>query len=191
MNVLMSRVSVRAKQLMEPAPDDAALSQAVAAACCAPDHGGLRPWRFLSFRGDARDALGRIRADALAARDPLATLEKIEIEYDKAVRAPMVIVAAAHLLCGHKIPVWEQMASASAATMNLLNGLHAQGFGAIWVSGASCTDVRVKTALGFAASDALLGYIMTGTPRDVAPVERAAPQTVWRIWNGSAPDWEN
>lgn len=189
LEALLSRVSVRAKQLVEPAPDDAALARAIAAACRTPDHGALRPWRFLSFRGEARRDLAKIRADALAARDPLATPERIEIEYDKAMRAPLIVVSAARLLYGHKTPVWEQMASAAAATMNLLNGLHLQGFGAVWLSGASCADTRVKTALGFSASDALLGYIMTGTPRDIRPAERPAPETVWRVWGDGAPNW--
>ena len=40
------------------------------AAIRAPDHGRLRPWRFIVVRGAARERLGQVLADALKARAP-------------------------------------------------------------------------------------------------------------------------
>jgi nitroreductase len=181
---LLGRVSVSGKALIAPGPDDAAIGRAVAAACRAPDHGNLKPWRFLVFRGAGQQELGRMRAEAMAAREPGATPEMLEQEAAKALRGPCVIAAAAVLRHGHKIPVWEQMAAASAATMNLLNAFHLMGFGAMWVSGKATEDTALRRRLGFAEGDALLGWVHVGTPdAPPAPRERPDPALFWRDWS--------
>jgi len=191
LDTLLSRASVKPAELVAPGPSDAEIDRAVAVACRAADHGGLRPWRFLVFRGDQRAAFGKLREAALAARDPSAPPAVLELERTKADRAPVAIVAAAKLRPGHKIPVWEQMAAASAATMNLLNALHAMGWGAMWVSGAMVEDAGLRRALGFAETDALLGYIHVGTPATPpAPRERPEAARFWRAWDGAAPNWD-
>lgn len=180
---LLARASVPPRQLAAPAPDAAAITRAVAAALRAPDHGGLKPWRFVVVEGPARGALGEVLAASLARRDPAAPPERLDLERAKPLRAPLVIVAGAVLRHGHKIPVWEQEAAAAAGTMNLLNALDAQGFGAIWLSSAALRDPEVKAALGFATSDALLGWIYAGTPEGDRPRPPAGdPAAHWRRW---------
>lgn len=161
---LLARASVPPRQLAEPGPDPATLDHAVAAALRAPDHGGLRPWRFAFIAGESRAALGAVLAASLARREPSTSLERLELERAKPLRAPLVIAAGAALRHDYKIPVWEQEASAAAGTMNLLNALDAQGFGAIWLSSHALRDPAVKLALGLAESDMLLGWIYVGTP---------------------------
>jgi nitroreductase len=161
---LLVRASVPPRQLGEPGPDPAALDGAVAAALCAPDHGGLRPWRFVFVAGEARAALGEVLAASLARREPATPPGRLDLERAKPLRAPLVIAAGAALRHDHKIPVWEQEAAAAAGTMNLLNALDAQGFGAIWLSSGALRDSVVKRALGFGETDALLGWIYVGTP---------------------------
>jgi nitroreductase len=51
-----------AKRLQEPAPTESALEAIFAAAVRAPDHGQLRPWRFIVIRGDARMRFGDVIA---------------------------------------------------------------------------------------------------------------------------------
>ena len=164
LSALLARASVPPRLLGEPGPDPAALDLAVAAALRAPDHGALRPWRFVLIAGAARPALGQVLATSLAAREPGTPPERLALEEAKPLRAPLVIAAGAALRHGHRIPVWEQEATAAAGTMNLLNALDAQGFGAIWLSSGSLRDPAVKLALGLAAEDALLGWIYVGTP---------------------------
>jgi nitroreductase len=67
---LLARASVPPRLLRDPGPDDAALDLAVAAALRAPDHGGLKPWRFVVVRGPARAALGEVLAASLARQAP-------------------------------------------------------------------------------------------------------------------------
>jgi nitroreductase len=67
--------------------------------------------------------------------------------------------------------------------MNLMNALDAQGFGAIWLSSGALRDPEVKFALGFAATDALLGWIHVGTPAPERPrPARPGPESFWRAW---------
>lgn len=181
---LLGRASVSPRMLLAPGPGPAVLDLAVAAAVRAPDHGGLRPWRFVAIEGEARDALGQLLADSLARREPEAVAERLAQERARPLRAPLVVAAGARLLHGHKIPVWEQEASAAAGIMNFLNAIDAQGFGAMWVSGPALRDPEVKEALGFAAEDALLGWIYVGTPPAERPrPERPAPDGFWQHWS--------
>ncbi|MFZ3183474.1 MAG: nitroreductase family protein, partial [Pseudomonas sp.] len=56
LDALLNRVSV--PRLTEPAPDAAQRELLFRAALRAPDHGQLRPWRFITVEGAAREQLG-------------------------------------------------------------------------------------------------------------------------------------
>ena len=62
--------------------------------------------------------------------------------------APLVIAAGARILVPHKVPEIEQLLAAVAGVMNLLNAFHAQGFGAIWLTGGNAYDREVADTLG-------------------------------------------
>jgi nitroreductase len=57
-------------QFADPAPDDASLAEILRAAMRAPDHGKLKPWRFIVLRGDARKRFGEVMAAAMKRREP-------------------------------------------------------------------------------------------------------------------------
>jgi len=57
--------------------------------------------------------------------------------------------------------------------MNLLNALHAQGFGAIALTGPSVYDPAVVSGLGYGAGERLLCFVYVGTVGAVVP---AAPE---------------
>ncbi|MBR0652545.1 nitroreductase [Roseomonas terrae] len=172
---LLSRSSVPPRLMRDPAPDQAALDLAVAAALRAPDHGGLRPARFIFVSGTARQALGEMMAASLARREPQTPPERLDIERAKPLRAPLVVAVGAAIRHDRPgVPPWEQEASVAASTMNFLNALDALGFGTVWLSSGALRDPAVKQALGFAETDTLLGWVYVGTP---AP-ERPTPRTV-------------
>lgn len=180
---LLARASVPARQLHDPAPDAAALSLAVAAAACAPDHGGLRPWRFVSIQGEARAALGDLLALAMQARAPETPEARLDLERAKPLRSPLVVAAGAAIRAHAKIPAWEQEATAAAGIMNFLNALDAMGFGCCWLSSLALQDPAIKTALGFAETDRLLGWIYVGTPEAERPrPTRPSPEDFLRDW---------
>lgn len=149
-----------APRLVDPAPGDAALEQILRAGLRAPDHGMLRPWRFLIVEGDARNKLGHLFVDALQP----ATPEEAEKLRAAPLRAPLIIVAIATVKESPKAPAIEQIESCAAAVQNMSVAIHALGFGSIWRTGAPAHDPRVKQALGLKESDAIVGFIYVGTP---------------------------
>jgi len=182
---LLGRASVPPRLLREPAPDAAAIGLAVSAALRAPDHGGLRPWRFVLVAGEARRDLGDVLAASLALRAPGTPPERLEAERAKPLRAPLLVVAGAALRHDRPgVPAWEQEAAAAAGTMNFLSAIEAQGFGGVWLSSDALRDPAVKLALGFAATDALLGWLYLGTPAPDRPrPPRPGPEGFVRAWN--------
>jgi len=174
LNLLLSRQSVA--QLRDPAPDGADLACILDAGLRAPDHGRLRPWRFVVIRGDdARAAFAELLVTALKRRDANAPAAMVERIRSRILGVPLVIAVGAKIRAEGPIPEIEQLLSAGAAAMNMLNAVHALGYGGMWVTGAHTYDRGVNNALGFAWPDRLVGLLFTGMPRD-AP--RAAPRPV-------------
>jgi nitroreductase len=174
-------------KLVEPAPSDAQLSEMLNAAIRAPDHGRLRPWRFIVVRGAARERLGQVWADALKARAPDVPADVVQREAQKPMRAPMIVAVAAEIAEGHKIPVVEQLLAAGAATQNILLAAHAMGFGAMWRTGDGAYDAHVKEALGLKASDAIVGFLYLGTPAGRTPIPPDEPGVKNFVREWSAP----
>src|SRR6218665_1133199 len=131
--------------LAEPAPDAEALAQVFAAAMRAPDHGQLRPWRFLTIAGVGRERLAGVFADAARLRDPDDDGQRAR---SKALAAPLLIALIARVQAPHKVPELEQLLAVGAATMNMLNALHLLGYGGFWATGLNSRDAHVKAGLG-------------------------------------------
>lgn len=148
--------------LQDPAPQGAALDLILRAGLRAPDHGRLRPWRFVTIRGEARIAFGECLAAAAAKRDPEAAAALGERARAWVRRTPLLIAVGAIVKEG-KIPESEQLLSAGAAAMNMLNAAHLQGYGAMWVTGPNAYDPNVNALLGFEAPSRLVGFLTIGT----------------------------
>lgn len=167
--------------LVEPGPGADELATVFDLALRAPDHGGLKPWRFVTVRGDARERLGDILVNAARARGE----ENPERFRSKPMVAPLVIVPAVRLVQIAKVPEIEQWLSGAAAVMNMLNALHLMGYGGFWATGGNAFDPAVREALGFAADERLLGFLFVGTPGPkVEPKKRPAYQPFVREWTG-------
>jgi nitroreductase len=155
------------------------------AAVRAPDHGRLRPWRFIIIPEDKRAAFGELLAQSFCRREPAASPDALDRERAKALRAPMIVVVGAHVERGHKIPEIEQIASAAAAAENIMLAAHAQGYGAVWKTGAPAYDPEVRKALGLQDSAEILGFLYVGTRRAETPVpSRPAAETFTTVWAG-------
>ena len=186
LDIIITRRSVAPAFLADPGPEGERLERILAAGASAPDHGRLRPWRFIVIRGDARHRLGEVFAEALRRRQPDAADSALEQERNRPLRAPLVIAVAARLDPQHaKIPEVEQILSTGAAVQNILLAAHAQGFGAKWLTGANAYDEHVKAALGLAADDRLVGFVHIGTVAGAPPaVPHADPREHTVEWPG-------
>ncbi|MCS6779427.1 MAG: nitroreductase [Geminicoccaceae bacterium] len=189
LEAILSRRTVPPALMAEPGPDDAALAQLLAAAAAAPDHGRLKPWRFLVVRGEARARLGELVAAALAREHPELDAAELDKQRRAPTRAPVLVIAIARLDPGHpKIPEIEQIAAAAAAVQNLLLAAHAMGFAGKWATGRPAYSPGVAAGLGLAANERILGLLYLGSPKAApAPVERAMPSDRVAVWRGTPP----
>jgi nitroreductase len=166
-----------AKALTAPAPDVGALDLIFASAAAAPDHGRLRPFRFIVIQGDSLGRFGDLLAAHLRRQHPTTSEESLRRERQKAFRAPMIVVVAAVCTPGGKIPVIEQVLAAGAAAQNMMLAATALGFNSMWKTGGPAYDDEVKVALGLEAKDAIVGFMYLGT--DVSKPD-SAPRPSWR-----------
>lgn len=186
LEALLSRITVPQAMMTDPGPEGDALDRILEAGVSAPDHGRLRPWRFLLVRGEARSRLGALMADAQQTREPAASAEALEKTREAPLRAPLLVVVIASVRPDHpKIPEIEQIASAAAAAQNMLIAAHALGFAGKWSTGAHAYDETVKTGLGLRAHERLLGFLYIGTARGrPQPGSRPALAEIASEWTG-------
>lgn len=164
-----------ALKLAAPGPTREHIETVLRAGARAPDHGRLRPWRFIVLEGDARAKLGDAMAAMLRTRYPDSTEEKLASERGKPLRAPTIVAVGAKIMKG-KIPEIEQVMAVAAAIQNMLLAAHALGYGTMWKSGAAAYDTNVKALLGLAPEDHIVGFVYLGTtvvpgPLVTAPIE--------------------
>jgi nitroreductase len=171
-----------ATALTEPGPSDAQIAALLHAGACAPDHGRLRPWRFLVVRGKARDELGDLLVAATRARQPDASQDALERERRKPLRAPVIVIVAVSLTLPSKIPEIEQMLSAGAAAQNILLAAHGFGFGAIWRTGAPAYDPEVVRGLGLPESARIAGFLYIGSVVSSPVARRPATEANAMEW---------
>ena len=146
---------------------------------------GSRPWRFVVVPENKRERFGDLMADCLRRMDPAASPDALQRERDKAMRAPVIVVVAATIHRGHKIPEMEQLVSAAAAAENIMLAANAQGFGAMWKTGAPAYDAGVKLALGLDPDSDIVGFLYVGTQvGSGSPAARPVVQDLVSIWQG-------
>ena len=170
LDLLLDRRSVGA--LEDPAPNDRELDLILDMGLRAPDHGRLRPWRFVLIRGAARGAFADRLVAAAKKRDSAAPQSLLDRYRAWPLRTPLIIAVGAVVRPDHPVPEIEQVLSAGAAAMNMLNAAHLLGYGAIWVTGINAYDPDINAALGFQMPDRLVGFLCVGTPTKVAAGER-------------------
>ncbi len=153
-----------AARLEAPGPTAAQLERILSAAVQAPDHGRLRPWRFLVL-----DAAGRERFAAAAAAAKASAVgnwndAQRAAERAKLLASPTLIIAACVPQRDNpRVPEVEQLLASGAAVQNLFLAAHALGFGVMWKTGAAAYDTAVKAAVGLAADDHVVGILHLGT----------------------------
>lgn len=170
---LLSRRSHAA--LVAPAPSAAQLESMLRAATTVPDHGSLRPYRFLVSEGAGRARFGDALAATLLETRPDAAPEHVESARGKAFMAPLQVLLIASPRVGHKIPEWEQLATAACTGYALTLAAHALGLGAIWKSAPFDRGAGLTALLGLASHERLLGWINVGQLKQVL-AERPATE---------------
>jgi nitroreductase len=186
LEALLTRRSTPALQLREPGPSQEELARAIDAALSGPDHGALKPLRLVLIRGAARARLSELFSRRMFERDPATPPGKLDRARRMPLTAPLVIAVGARVLTPHQVPEVEQLLAVGAGVMNLLNAFHAQGYGAIWLTGGNAYDAEIGAALGFAADERCLGFVYVGSIEAQSGVaaRRLDHGAIVRDWGG-------
>ena len=174
---ITSRVS--AKRLHGEIPPAIHIAAMLACATNAPDHGRIRPWRFIKIEGQGLDALAQLFAEASCNANTAAA----EHSRKRAYLAPLVFVAVECLRRNTKIPEFEQTLSVGAATENLILAARALGYGVMWKTGALAYDPVVRDQLGLAENERIAGFIYVGdSESESQPRSRMACEQFVTSW---------
>lgn len=143
------------------------------AAATVPDHGTLRPYRFVVVQGEGRDRFGEALVGSAREQNaalPEGLADKLR---KKAFAAPTQILLIAAPKAGMKIPEWEQIATASCTGYAIALAAFALGLGAIWKSAPILEGAALGAALQLQPGERLLGWVNVGRPS--APDGEARP----------------
>ena len=153
-----------AGRLTEPGPSPEQLERLLHAAAHAPDHGRIRPWRFIVLKDAARDAFTVAAALAKRVRLPDMTAEQLAAEREKMSRSPAIVVVGCAVSREQtKVPEIEQVVAVGAAAQNLFLAAHDLGFGVMWKTGAAAYDSAVKATVGLKPDDHIVAIMHLGT----------------------------
>ena len=120
--------------LVEPPPSEAELETILRAATTVPDHGLLRPWRFVVVEGEARARFGDALVQSILQARPDSPPEAMVKARLKAFVAPLFVVLISSPRDDGKTPEWEQVVSAGLTGYAMLLAAESLGLAAGWKS---------------------------------------------------------
>jgi nitroreductase len=161
LQLLLTRRS--ASRLAAPAPAGEVLQNIIYAGMRAPDHGGLRPWRFVIVENDGLTRLSQVMKQAAEQRQ--MDEKGLEKATQSPFRAPMIITVIASTQPIAKVPDWEQIMSAGCAVQAMQMAALAQGFNGIWRTGVWTDDSVVRQSFSCAENEKIVGFLYLGTPQ--------------------------
>jgi len=184
LDFLLTRRSRPAKLFTAPVPGREQLMEILTAALRVPDHGKLEPWRLVVIEKPAFARLADLaEARAKALGGDAEKIAKGRGQYDLGQLAVAVISAPKAL---DRIPEVEQVLSAGALCLGIVNAATAAGWGACWLTGWPAHDAEFRAqAFGCAEGETVAGIVHIGTPPADAP-DRPRPDAA-RLVSWAAP----
>lgn len=158
------------KKFGDIAPNREQLNEMFKSALRAPDHGRLKPYRFVVIEDKAqfKHCLLEAVAEFELGERGLTKAEKL------AKQAPCIVAIIAKLDADNpKVPTWEQMITAGCATYGLQLAANLQGFETVWISKHWIEGQAMRSALQCSANEKVLGLILIGSPQDKTEISIA------------------
>ena len=149
------------------APSRLELLPLVEAAATVADHSGMKPWRLIELRGDARVRLGAAFAEASGA-----TGKDAEKAGSKPLRASLLIAVVFTHKPSFKVPAWEQEAVASGIAHMLSLLLDNAGWGVFWRTGGLTRAEAVHRMHELEPHEVLLGWLYVGSKPERSKPEK-------------------
>ncbi len=181
---LKFRRSNLAKTMSGPGPTEIQLDEILEIAARVPDHRKLEPWRFIIFRGEARQSFGHHLGAVFQKNNPDMPQDRVIFEAGRLQRAPVVVaVISSPIDCPRGTPEWEQQLSSAAVCFNLCLTAQACGFAAQWLTEWYSYDPDIAQILKLGSSERVSGFIYLGSATET-PTERKRPvlSALTRIW---------
>ena len=165
LNLLTTRRS--SKKLTAPAPNAEQLEQMLQAATQVPDHGNMRPYRFIVIQSEAglerfRELLSKTVTELNFGDDAMKKAERV------GNMAPLIIgvTFAPNREVAKPKPEWEQMLTAGCAAYTLQLAASAQGFDNVWITGMWVNSPLLREAFECTDKDKIIGLMMIGSPTE-------------------------
>ncbi|WP_272642405.1 nitroreductase family protein [Marinomonas mediterranea] len=176
--MLMSRRSYARGNLIDPAPNQAQLATILQAAMTVPDHGNIKPWRFIVVQGQGIQDLSLLVQDKYAGSMSEQHLNAFVREI---ASTPMMIFVCSNLVLEHHVPVLDQQMAGAAACEHILLAAHALGFAGIWHSLEA--DDGLHRLLNLKTEDSVLGVLSIGTPKRTSRAKRKSFTEFTQTWD--------
>jgi len=186
---MLSRISPPIHELKEPAPSDAEIETMIRVATRVPDHGRLEPWRFILYRGEARQRVGAMLAELAEKREGPLPEGRRNQELARFSRAPLVIGVVSSPKDHPKIPEWEMFLSGGAAAMSLVLAANALGYSSNWITNWYSDTEEGRRILGLAPQERVIGFVHIGT-FEGSVLERPRPDVSKTYADYSGP-WQD
>ena len=165
---LAARRSRPAKLFTHPVPSRDQLAEILAAATRVPDHGKLEPWRLIVVQGAAFARLANL-AEA-RAQELGGDAERVAKGRGQFDAGKLAVVVIASPKPAPKIPAVEQLMSAAALCLGIVNAAEAAGWGACWLSGWTAHDpIFAARAFGCEGGETVAGIVHIATPHEDGP----------------------
>lgn len=165
---LTARRSRPAKLFSLPVPSRDQLTEILTAATRVPDHGKLEPWRMIVVQQAAFKRLADLaeaRAGELGGDAEMAAKGRGQYDLGK-----LAVVVIASPKPSPKIPPVEQLLSAGALCLGIVNAAEAGGWGACWLTGWPAHDATFAArAFGCTEGETVAGIVHIGTPPEDGP----------------------
>ncbi len=173
------RRSVSVKALKGPGPAIEETLEILQSALRVPDHGKLEPWRFIIILEESKDRF----IDIMLRRGQEISIDFDKLEKNKTniLNSPLIVTTICCTKESSKIPEIEQILSAGALCLNVLNNFLVRGWGANWLTGWMAHDrVFVEEAFQLGADEFVAGFIYVGNYDEVSR-ERPRPEVADKV----------
>lgn len=176
-DLLLTRRSVLAKDMIPPGPSDEELNIILRCGLRVPDHSRAEAWRIQILDKPAQQALGDFCAELFQREHPEANEVLVDLERQRPLRSPTLLVVTFHVNEQKlaKIPEVEQLLSCAALCQNILVATAAMGYRGQWLTDWPAYHPEVIEYLGHGEVTQIVAFIHIGSV-ETPPNERPRPE---------------
>jgi nitroreductase len=160
---MCARTHVAPKRLVAPGPTAEELNLIFTAAAQAPNHGNIQPWRFILVPREKRAALGQAFLQALQERDANASKAELNMAFEKAFRAPCLMLAIVNQVPTEpQIAAHERQIALGCAIQNMLLMAQTLSIGSGITSGQAMNSRFVREVFRLTPNEEAMCYLTFG-----------------------------